>query len=159
MGFYQPGPLFDRLGALILWIAALLFSFRFTHESITSGMQGMMFFAFSLPVLSLAFVIWAVTTRRLSKVPRRVTMILTILMASGIWVLLRSDGMTGDAGIVVRWRWSDTHEERLLSQTGNDQKFAESQTGTDLNLSGSQATSLETTASWWFSGKSAQRYY
>lgn len=123
--FFSRALRFDRWNAIILWVLALFVAYSFTDESITTGMQGMMFPAFAIPVLSLAFVIWAVTTRHLSLSIRRLSMLATILLASGVWILFRSEGMTGDARIDLVWRWSSTAEERLLSQA-EDQ--AQSQT-------------------------------
>ncbi|MCK4852936.1 MAG: PQQ-binding-like beta-propeller repeat protein [Bacteroidales bacterium] len=123
--FFSRAPLFERWGAIVLWIFALFVAYSLTHESITTGMQGMMFYAYALPVLSLAFVIWAVTSRNLSGGPRRVTMVTTILLACGVWTLFRSDGMTGDASALFAWRWSETHEERLLFQTDDEQMSPE----------------------------------
>jgi len=87
------------------------------HESIGTGFQGMMFFVYVSPVLSLGFVVWAVVSSYLSVKMRRVTMVATILLTCGIWTLLRSDGITGDIDVDFTWRWAATHEERLLAQT------------------------------------------
>ncbi|MEN8204083.1 MAG: PQQ-binding-like beta-propeller repeat protein [Bacteroidota bacterium] len=119
--FFSRAPRFDRWNALILWILSLFVAYTFTDESITTGMQGMMFPAFALPVLSLVFVIWAVASRHLSLTKRRISMLICILLASGVWILLRSEGMTGDARIDLAWRWSETSEEKLLSQSGKEQ--------------------------------------
>ena len=59
--------------------------------------MGLMFPMYAIPVLSLAFVVWAVATRRLSNGPRRATMVATILLACGVWALVRTDGITGEA--------------------------------------------------------------
>lgn len=113
--FFSRAPRFERWSVVVLWILALNISALFTDESITSGMMGMMFPAFAIPVLSLVFVAWAVLTQNLSQSLRRVSMVLSIVLASGMWILLRSDGMTGDARIDLAWRWSKTHEEKLLA--------------------------------------------
>jgi len=116
--FFSRAPRFDRWNAVVLWILSLFVAYTFTDESITTGMQGMMFPAFAIPVLSLAFVIWAVIFRNSGTTKRRISMLITILLASGVWILLRSDGMTGDARIDLAWRWAKTPEERLLLQSG-----------------------------------------
>jgi outer membrane protein assembly factor BamB len=122
--FFSRAPRFDRWNALVLWILSLFVAYTFTDESITTGMQGMMFPAFAIPVLSLVFVIWALATRHLSLTKRRISMLVSILLASGVWILLRSDGMTGDARIDLAWRWSMTHEEKLLSQSSGEKGSA-----------------------------------
>ncbi len=127
--FFSRAPRWDRWGGLILWILALIVSFSLTHESITTGMMGIMFFAFSLPIISLAFILWAVVTKELPVKSRRISMLLIILISCGIWPLLRSDGLTGDSGIDLAWRWSQTHEEKLLNQTLTGQNSGTMQSG------------------------------
>ncbi len=73
-------------------------------------------FAYAVPVLSLAFVTWAVATRRLPDRVRYATMAATILIACGAWLLLRQDGINGDHNATFGWRWSPSAEERLLAQ-------------------------------------------
>ena len=41
-------------------------------------------------------------------------MIATILLACGVFALLRSAGTTGDAAAEFAWRWTETSEDRLL---------------------------------------------
>ena len=54
--------------------------------------------------------------RRLTAL-RWVSMIVAIVLACGVFTLLRTDGVTGDAGSQLAWRWTPTAEERLLAQT------------------------------------------
>jgi len=88
---------------------------RFLHESIAKGNMGMQFFGNAMPILGVAFVAWAVTTRRLSDRTRRITMAATLLLTCGAFTLLRSKGVTGDGAAQFTWRWSPTAEERLLA--------------------------------------------
>jgi len=118
--FFSRAPRSERWGAVVLMIVALVATSRILHESIGTGLQGMMFFVYAIPVLSLAFVVWAVAGRRLSDGPRRAMMVVTILLACGVWTLVRSNGITGDAGADFAWRWAETPEERLLAQAGDE---------------------------------------
>jgi outer membrane protein assembly factor BamB len=111
----------ERLGAIIVMIAALFATSRILHESIARGAQGMLFVVLAIPVLSLAFVAWAVASRRLSDGPRRAAMVATILLASGGWALVRTGGMTGNFDNDLKWRWAKTSEERLLAQAADEQ--------------------------------------
>jgi outer membrane protein assembly factor BamB len=43
-------------------------------------------------------------------------MVTIIILASGVWILLRTDGITGDFSLDLAWRWAETSEERLLAQ-------------------------------------------
>jgi outer membrane protein assembly factor BamB len=118
--FFSRAPRYERWGAVVLMIVALVATSRIIHESIATAMQGIMFAVYAIPVLSLAFVVWAVISCRLSDRLRRVAMIATILLASGVWTLVRTDGMTGEARHDFAWRWAETAEERLLAQAGDE---------------------------------------
>ena len=119
--FLSRAPWSERLGAIIVMIAALFATSRILHESIARGAQGMLFVVLAIPVLSLAFVAWAVASRRLSDGPRRAAMVATILLASGGWALVRTGGMTGNFDNDLMWRWAKTPEERLLAQAADEQ--------------------------------------
>jgi outer membrane protein assembly factor BamB len=47
-------------------------------------------------------------------------MVATILLACGVWTLVRTGGITGDTDSDFAWRWSETPEERLLAQAGDE---------------------------------------
>ena len=117
--FFSRAPRFDRWSAVVLMIVALTATSQIIHKSISTSMMGLMFVIYSIPVVSLAFVIWAVASRHLSVRSRRTTMVATILLASGFWALLRSDGMNGDAHHYFAWRWAKTSEDRLLARADN----------------------------------------
>jgi outer membrane protein assembly factor BamB len=72
---------------------------------------------YSVPILSLAIVVWAVATVRLSNPVRRASLVMVILLASVPFVLIRTAGVIG-AGSELHWRWTPTPEERLLAQAG-----------------------------------------
>ncbi len=82
--------------------------------------MGMLFFLLAVPVLSLAFVAWAVASRHLADGPRRATMVVSILLACGVWTLVRSGGFTGNFDNDLKWRWSETPEEQLLAREGDN---------------------------------------
>ena len=118
--FFSRAPHLERWGAIILMICALIATRHLLDVSISTSMMGMMFILYSIPVLCLAFVVWAVATKHLSDKVRRVTMTLTIMLSVGVWMLLRTNGMTGDGRQDFAWRWTKTAEERLLSQTKDE---------------------------------------
>ena len=118
--FFSRAPRSERWGAVVLMIVALVATPRILHESIATAGMGMMFFIYAIPVLSLAFVVWAVASRRLSDGPRRAAMVATILLACGVWTLVRTGGVTGDGDSDFAWRWAETPEERLLAQAGDE---------------------------------------
>src|SRR5206468_12948042 len=59
-------------------------------------------------------------SRRVSGRLRSVSMRVTILMACGVWTLVRAGGFTGNFENDLKWRWSTTPEERLLAQGANE---------------------------------------
>ena len=118
--FFSRAHWAERLGAVALMIAALAATPIILHESIATAGMGMLFFFYAAPVLSLAFVVWAVVTRRITGGLRWVTMVVTILLACGVWALFRTGGITNDLDSDFAWRWTATPEERLLAQAGDE---------------------------------------
>lgn len=115
--FFSRTNLYERWGAILLMIVVFIATTYLLHESIRTAMMGMMFLIFSIPVLSFAFVAGLLLSRRLSDLPRRAVMIATIVLATGFWTLLRTDGMTADAHHDLAWRWAKTAEERMLARS------------------------------------------
>jgi len=120
--FFSRAPWSERVGAIVLMVVAVLATSRLVHQSIANGMMGMMLPIFSIPVLTLALVAWAVASRRLSGGFRRASMVVAILLACGVFTLLRTGGITGEGSSDLHWRWSQTPEQRLLAQAGNEQE-------------------------------------
>jgi outer membrane protein assembly factor BamB len=112
-------PWIERLGAILLSFLALFAASRFTHVSIATGAEGVWFYILAIPVLGLTFVVWAVSTRRLSNGYRRITMILAILLACGAWTLVRTGGLTANLKNDLHWRWEKTSEEKLIAEPIN----------------------------------------
>ncbi|MGH9313936.1 MAG: PQQ-binding-like beta-propeller repeat protein [Vicinamibacterales bacterium] len=118
--FFSRAPWSERLGALVLMIVAVFATRPIVHESIRGGMMGRMLFVFSIPVLSLALVAWAVASRRLSTGPRRASMVAAILLGCGVFTLVRTGGISGEGISDIHWRWTKTPEERLLAQASEE---------------------------------------
>jgi len=118
--FFSRAPLAERLGAIALMIAALLATPYILHESIATAGMGVLFYIYAIPILSIAFVAWAVVSHRMTGRLRWVTMALTILIACGVWALVRTGGITNDLDSDFAWRWSKTPEERLLAHAGDE---------------------------------------
>jgi hypothetical protein len=118
--FFSRAPWAERIGAILLMIAALFATSRLVDKSIATGAMGMLFPILAIPVLSIFFVAWAVATSRLSDRLRRATMAATILLACGVFTLLRTGGITGEADSDLHWRWTQTPEQRLLARADDD---------------------------------------
>jgi len=118
--FFSRARISERWGAILLMIISLFAASRFLDKSIATANMGMMFEIYSIPVMSLAFIVWAVTCQRFTGTIRLVTMVLTIVLASGVWILLRTNGMTSHLHHELAWRWARTEEDRFMSQTENE---------------------------------------
>jgi outer membrane protein assembly factor BamB len=106
--------------AIVLMVAMFFVTSRVVDVSIAKMGMGFLFYILAIPILCLAFVVWAVVTRHLSNRLRRVTMVATILFACGVWTLVRSGGITINADSDLKWRWAKTPEERLLAKTAHE---------------------------------------
>jgi outer membrane protein assembly factor BamB len=124
--FFSRAPWPERVGALVLMPVALFATSRLVHASIANGAMGMMLYLYAIPVLGLALVCWAVASRRLTTGPRRASMVATILLACGVFTLVRTGGMSGEGDSDLHWRWTPTPEERLLALADNEPAAAPS---------------------------------
>jgi len=114
--FFSRARRIERFGGLALIAAVLGATWFLRHTS----MWLPWLLAYAIPGLSLAFVIWAVVTRNLSDRVRQATMVATIVIACGAWLLVRQNGINGDHNAKFGWRWSPSVEERLLAQADED---------------------------------------
>jgi outer membrane protein assembly factor BamB len=114
--FFSRAPRVERWGGLGLMVVALAATWTFAHVSIATGAMGMLVPLLGLPILGLALVLWAVASRGLSDRARSVSIAVTVALACGVLLLVRTDGMTSTlAGSDFHWRWTPTAEERLLA--------------------------------------------
>jgi outer membrane protein assembly factor BamB len=118
--FFSRADWIERVGALVLMVVAILGTSRLVHQSIATGMMGMMLGLYAVPALSLALVAAAVVGRRMSAGLRRATMAGAILIACGAFTLLRTGGVAGSGASDFHWRWTPTPEERLLVQARDE---------------------------------------
>jgi outer membrane protein assembly factor BamB len=114
--FFSRARWSERLGVPMLMVLAVLVTRPLLHESIRDGLMGRLFLVYVIPALSFALVVWAVVSRGMSRGSRRAAMVAAIVIACGVFTVLRTDGITGDADSDFEWRWTPTHEERLLAQ-------------------------------------------
>jgi outer membrane protein assembly factor BamB len=114
--FFSRAPWSERVAAIALMVIAVYATYFLVHDSIADGFMGRMLIVFSIPALSLALVAWAASTRRLSTGSRRALLVVFILAACGLFTLVRTGGITGDAASDLHWRWTPTPEDRLLAR-------------------------------------------
>lgn len=108
----------ERLGFLLLMIAAIAATSRVIHVSVAQTSMGLMFYFLASMLVPFAFVVSLAISRGFTDGPRRAAMAAGILLACGVFTLLRNEGV-GSAGFEFKWRWSPTPEERLLAQGGD----------------------------------------
>jgi len=118
--FFSRAPWLERVGAIVLMPVAVLATKLVVHPSIAKAGMGRMLYFFAIPLLSLALVAWAATSRRLAAGPRRASMVAAILLACGVFTLLRTGGVSGEGRSDFHWRWTPTPEERLLARAGDE---------------------------------------
>ncbi|MEM9291108.1 MAG: PQQ-binding-like beta-propeller repeat protein [Acidobacteriota bacterium] len=114
--FFSGAPRSLRWGGGGLFVAALAITPMVLHPSIGTGMMGLLFFVFAIPTLCLAFVLAVALSRNWAMPQRWVALLVAVIVGAGGWALVRSDGITGDAGASFAWRWTPTPEEELLAQ-------------------------------------------
>lgn len=115
--FFSRWPQIERWGALLLLIAAFFATAQVLDRSVATGMMGMMYLGYAIPVVSLALVTAAVVGNRLAPGRRRAVLAVMIVAGCGVFALLRTDGVTASGRAEFAWRWSRTSEQKLLAQT------------------------------------------
>jgi outer membrane protein assembly factor BamB len=118
--FFSRAPWLERLAALVLFVGTLILTKRIVHPSIAGGAMGYLLFVIAIPVLCLALVAWAVASRRLSAGLRRATMVATVVLACGVFTLIRTGGFTAEFDSDFHLRWTKTPEEQLVAQGGDE---------------------------------------
>jgi outer membrane protein assembly factor BamB len=122
--FFSRAPKQERwIGSVMIILVLIAFS-PLIHDSIATGMQGMMYPSFAFPTVILAFFLWILFSGRLSGGLNWGLMLAAIILGSSVWALLRSDGISGHSVAHVSWRWTQTSEELLLSSGGMETKLS-----------------------------------
>jgi len=114
--FFSRAAWAERLGAVALMALGLFAASGIVHESVSNGMMGMMLPIFTVPLLSLALVAWAVASARFGATARWAALVGAIVVATGAMTLVRTGGISGDAVSDLHWRWTQTPEQRLLAR-------------------------------------------
>ena len=119
--FFSRAPWSERIGAVVLMVVAIVATYRVVDVSIATGMMGGLLIMYGISALPSALVAGALVGTRLSTTGRRAAMAIAILLACGVFTLLRTDGITG-IGSQFAWRWTPTAEEKLLARANDDPK-------------------------------------
>ena len=118
--FFSRAPWIERVGVLVLMVITVIAGKRVVHESIANGMMGRMLYVFVVPFFCLALVAALAVGRRLSTGTRRAVMVGAIVLACGVWTLVRTGGITGNVETDFHWRWTKSPEEKLVAASSNE---------------------------------------
>jgi len=113
---------YERLGAVVLIIAAAFAEKYVVHASLAGGAMGYLSHILAIPTLSVALVAWAAASRRLAPVSRGGAAAFAVVLGCLPWILMRTDGINADGRSDFHWRWTMTPEDRLLAQAAEEPK-------------------------------------
>jgi outer membrane protein assembly factor BamB len=113
--FFSRATWSERLGAFVVAVGVMVAVRSIAHPSIQNGMMGMLFFIYTIPIMTVALVVWASMTRSLVGAPRWIAMLVAFVLAASTLAVLRTDGLLGSASEFA-WRWTPTAEQQLLAQ-------------------------------------------
>ncbi len=112
---------YERVGAIVLIVAAIFATKAIAHESMAGAGQGMLIYVLPIPYYALALVAWALATRPLQGGARLASMAAAMLIVAAPFAMLRTDGVSNIAS-QFHWRWTPTAEERLLAGARDEPK-------------------------------------
>lgn len=117
---FSRAPWSERLGVIAFVVACVALTRPLLHESVAGAGMGMLYYIYAVPAVlaALAAAVWVSSGR--SAVVRRTTIAASIVVACGMWALLRTEGITGGGSSQFAWRWSKSPEERLLATVAKE---------------------------------------
>ena len=119
--FFSRARWFERVGAIVLIVAAIFATKAIAHESIVGAGQGMLIYILPIPYYALALVAWALAARSLQGGARLASMAAAMLLVAAPFAMIRTDGVSSAAS-QFHWRWTPTAEERLLAEANDEPK-------------------------------------
>ena len=111
----------ERLGAIVLMIAAYFAVLPLLDPSMAGGIMGTMLFIYVVPVFAITLVAGAIVARGLDTGARRAVIACALVLAAGAWTLLRTGGINGDGERDFQLRWTQSSEERALAEARGTQ--------------------------------------
>jgi outer membrane protein assembly factor BamB len=111
---------YERVGAIVLMIAAVIAERPFVHASISGGAMGNLSYILAIPTLSVALVAWAAVSRRLAPGARAAAAVAAVVLGCLPWLLVRTGGINGEGRSDFHLRWTKTPEELLLAQAADE---------------------------------------
>jgi outer membrane protein assembly factor BamB len=115
--FFSRAPWLDRLIALPAMAAAVFLVRPMLDPSISGAGMGRFFYFAAVPMMTLGLAVWAGAVRgRTSGAVRPLTMLAAVVIGCCYWLLIRTDGVSGEGGFIYHLRWTPTAEDKLLAQ-------------------------------------------
>lgn len=111
--FFSKASKLERFLAIPLLVLLMVGTRPLLDPSIATGMMGMMFFIFSIPLLSLLFILWVAAARNANPNLRFAGLIATFILGCGTWTMIRTNGIDGSARADFTWRWQETAEQKM----------------------------------------------
>ena len=112
--FFSRARWFERIGAVVLMVVAILAAKPTADPSISGAGQGFLIYGLGLPMMMLALTVWAAATRNLQDSTRRIALVAAVILGALPFVVTRTDGIGGPNPIHLRW--TPTSEDLLLAK-------------------------------------------
>ncbi len=113
--FFSRASWLERIGVPVL-LAAVVPALRpLLDKSLQRAGMGMLFYIYAIPVMCMALVVWAVATRAQPGRWRLAGLAAVVLLACASFVVLRTEGVTGDGFSQFAFRWSASAEQMLIA--------------------------------------------
>lgn len=113
--FFSRAQWSERVGALVVIVAAVIATRAIAHPSIRGAGMGFLLYVATVPTWSVALVIGAMIMSRLTGAGRMAALAAMIVLLMVPWTLVRTSGVAA-SGSEYHWRWTPTPEEVLLAQ-------------------------------------------
>jgi hypothetical protein len=114
---FSRAPWIERISAIVLMAVGVFGAMRVADVSLAKGAPINLLLLLSIPPLAVSLVGWAAFTPHFSNGVRRATMAATILLACGVWTLVRTGGVTATFNNDLHWRWTPTPEARVIAES------------------------------------------
>jgi outer membrane protein assembly factor BamB len=114
--FFSRAPWTERLIVLALMFAAVAAASRLIHPSFGTGFQQGLLAMLVIPALAVSLAAVAVAFRDTPGRARISASAIATAMVCAVFVMLRTDGITGDGKSQLHWRWTRTAEQRVLDE-------------------------------------------
>jgi outer membrane protein assembly factor BamB len=113
--FFSRAPWLDRLGLLLLCVAAGAAIWPFTHPSV-DRYGPLLYVVYAIPVVLAAWVVWLIATPLVPRPLRRIGLWVAVAV---VWIyptMLRLDGTNSEIKPNVNFRWKPTPEDEFLAE-------------------------------------------